>query len=217
MEQLEDSLFTVHPEEGRISYSIPGLRKFGENLGFSPEQTNRISLTLLFQLWWAKLEPMRFGSHFDIVAELRYLEGLCPTNTKIEDQFKHLPLKGLWKKHYRRGDLKSFVRNLINEQGPKGKNLLRIIEEEFAAEKSGYFTKELAGRIVHRSVFDFYAQRSQERRMTGEWIFFAEHGERRYYLCVGSHEVADIDHHAFIMRNCGWEFPFLQLQLPSVT
>lgn len=215
MERAEDPLFTVHPEEGRISWSISGLRKFGQDLGFSAEQADRISLTLLFQLFWARLEPMRFGSHFDIVAELRYLEGGRPANTKPEDQFTRLPLKGLWKKHYRKADMASFVLNLRNENGPKGKHLLRVIEEEFAAEQSGYFTMELGGRIAHRAVFDFYANRSQERRMTGEWIIFAEHEGQRYYLCVGSHKTTDADHHAFIVRNCAWEFPFLKQRLPA--
>lgn len=147
----------------------------------------------------------------DVIAdEIRCLEGGGrTTSTKPASRFTREPLRGLWHKHFM--DARFMARNLGNHWGLRrgGAPLERMLDEEFAAEKSGYFTDELAARISHRLVMEGYQDRAGRGALTGEWIVYAEHEGRRFYLTLASHAEGDDAIHKRILEWCRPEFPFL--------
>jgi energy-coupling factor transporter ATP-binding protein EcfA2 len=69
-------------------------------------------------------------------------------------------------------------------------------------------SQEVAGNIA-RDIVQFYADRARTRELTGEWIVFAKHEGKNYYLCLAGHEEGDDDIFARIRDGCAGEFLFL--------
>lgn len=66
-------------------------------------------------------------------------------------------------------------------------------------------------RIAHAFVMDGYYDRSGAEELTGEWIVYAKHDERNYYLTLGRHG----EDEAIMTRvgACREEFPELEVVL----
>jgi hypothetical protein len=58
-----------------------------------------------------------------------------------------------------------------------------------------------------------YAERSRDESLTGQWIVYAQHEGRNYYLCLALHDEGDAAIFGRIKNGCIGEFPFLQSQL----
>jgi hypothetical protein len=52
-------------------------------------------------------------------------------------------------------------------------------------------TKEILDELVHALVQENYMNRSQQARLTGEWIIFAKTAAGNVYLTLASHQEGD--------------------------
>ena len=64
-------------------------------------------------------------------------------------------------------------------------------------------------RLVHQLVLGGLDDRAAARRMTGDWIIFAKHEGRNFYLGLGTHGDDDEALYQRLRQGSEWEFPFL--------
>lgn len=189
------------------------LRRFAEAVGLTRAAPGRYSRIFLFELYCRILVPALPGDPAKIVAEVNALEGHGRTvGTKPAAQFERPPLQGLWKKHYLVGGLPSMAKNLLLGFGKKRRELLHVIKEHHSPATADLSPLEKSRNIAD-AVTNIYAERSRTGRLTGDWIVFAKHEGRNYYLCLARHDEPDADIFNRIKAGCVAEFPFLRAQL----
>lgn len=191
------------------------VRGFVEAIGLDQVAPERFSIMLISQLYCECVIAGRLNPH-KLLSEIEALEGRGRTSrTKPATQFKHPPLKGLWHKHFLADSLRSMALNLRLSLKKHGlPHMERLVE---AAERSGearYISEEDIGAIVHDAVHGNYARRADAAELTGDWIVYAQHEGRNYYLCAASHATGDETIRAWIDATCTHEFPFLRAILP---
>ncbi|MGQ9372697.1 hypothetical protein ACUM6W_02430 [Acinetobacter tandoii] len=124
-----------------------------------------------------------------IVEELKHLED--PKNnisrTKPATQFKKLPLKGLWHKHFLPGDISSISTNILNAINAKG-GLKKVINDVCLESGKGVSTEELVQTLVEEVVEIPFAERSEQGLITGEWIVYHQFDGKNYYLAIATHK-----------------------------
>ncbi len=139
---------------------------------------DRISLS--FAVRFLNVKTVLKEDHF-VLGEIDYLEGIGPQlKTKREEPFRHPPLLPFWHKHY--SAPRHFLKNVDirwNLTGGGNRDLLPMLQD--VAEKYGEEQDRWQGIAAHRLVFDGYKDRA-ERGLTGDWIIFAKHAGRNYYL-----------------------------------
>jgi hypothetical protein len=193
----------------------------GPPVRLAPEEAQRIReqhfldnlpnavFSTLFLCQIAEFWRQRILDTSEIADEIRSLEGVDgPTNTKPAGPLERPPLRGLWHKHF--FNARFMAKNIANywEVSPgKGRKLQHMIDEEGAAEESGRFTDDLINRMSAR-VTDGYMLRAEAGELTGEWIVFAKHEGKRYYLLIGQHGDDQLIHRQLV-EWCKPEFPFL--------
>ena len=146
-----------------------------------------------------------------VMHEVKFLEGVNDTSkTKAPTQFRRPPLKGLWHKHYEDTSLSGLAVNLKNALS--NYSIPYFEEKIIEAQESGeerYMTSEDVKHIVNDVVTGNLQKRRGENKITGEWIVYAIHEGKKYYLCLAKHDHSD----SFIRKkidNTGvYEFPFL--------
>jgi len=168
---------------------------------------DRISLS--FAVRFLNVETVLKEDRF-VLGEIDYLEGIGPQlKTKREEQFRHPPLSPFWHKHY------SAPRHLFknvdirwNLTGGENRDLLPMLQD--VAEKHGEEVDRWQGIAAHRLIFDGYKDRA-ERGLTGDWIIFAKHSGRNYYLDLATHEEGHDSQQLYekIRQGSAAEFPFL--------
>lgn len=199
--------FTAKQPDG--TDMAPELLRFGEFVGLERVARGRYSLLLLLGLFGGaqsgKQNPAK------IVREIEVLEGLRgASNLKSETQFERVPLKGLWHKHYLQDGLSSMARNL--RKGLHRNGLPWLEHQLAAAEASGeerFLSAEDCGRIAHDAVVSNWERLIQDSALTGEWLIYAKHQGKNYYLCLGEHTAGDAVLRQQIGAVCLQEFPFL--------
>lgn len=143
-----------------------------------------------------------------IIEEIRHLEGLrASLKTKPPSEFKGSVLKGLWHKHFYPALPSTIGRNIQNHLGKDG--LRKLAEEVFDPKKSTKVTKEMIYEFSHRLVEGSLEQRGNKVKLTGEWIVYAKHSNKNYYLCVSPRNTEDNNILSNIGVACVPEFPFL--------
>jgi hypothetical protein len=182
------------------------------NLGLHRVDTSQLSTLLLCQL--VLLQKNRSLNTFSITDVLQGLEGVGLGHcAKAEDQFKHTPLKGLWKAHF--SDPHFLVQNISNHWGlshkssPKFLALSKKIEEEEAQNPTPYGWQ---GRLAHELVVTAYTERASQKKLTGEWLIFGKYNRKNYYLAVAGHSSSnaqDEEIFSVLKHYCNGEFPFL--------
>jgi len=63
--------------------------------------------------------------------------------------------------------------------------------------------------MSHRFMDEGFRDRAAAGRLTGEWIIFAKHEGKRFYLTVALHGEDDASIHERIVKWCQPEVPFL--------
>lgn len=180
------------------------LKEYAEVTGLERYASGRYSwLFVLNLLSYDRL----FGiSPFQVIDEIRALEDSSRvTRTKAASQFTREPLKGLWHKHF--FCARFLANNVLNHLARGG--LEKLAAEVFDTAKSPVITKEMIQEFSHRVVVGSFEQRASEGKMTGEWIIFAKHEERNFYLSLATHGTGD---ESIInnIRAVVWpQFPFL--------
>jgi hypothetical protein len=166
--------------------------------------TGRYSTGLVQEL--AEIFERRSGSVFAIFDEIAFLEGtpgVRPSLTKPPAMFERPPLIGLWHKHYHQASF--LAQNILNHW--------RANDFTAHAEKTESETTvpqdKLMGALIHEFVMSGYRERSQSRRLTGQWIVYARRYDVNTYLTLGTHgDDAAIHERVFA---CASEFPDLEL------
>ncbi|MSU93063.1 hypothetical protein EB795_03775 [Pseudomonas mandelii] len=194
------------------------LIRFIEIIGLSSIAAGRYSAFFATQLY---CESMVMGvlTPERVMCEIRALELLEPVSvTKPAAQFQRLPLKGLWHKHYTVSGIPSIAVNVMNALKrigtPEFSESVRQVE---ASVEERYFEKEDIDRYVREVVHTNYQKRRDAGEMTGEWIVYAVHEGRNYYLCLGTHKTGDDLLRQWIDLIYLKEFPFLDQILDRPT
>lgn len=147
---------------------------------------------------------------FMVMDEIKYLEGCgVRTGTKEPSPFTRSALSGLWHKHHREVGIRSMAINLQHALREHGIPSLEAMLKE--AEESGedrYITRDDLQRAVDDVVQGNYERRSGAGKWTGEWIVYAKHEDKNYYLCLGKHGSDDVLREK-IDSVCIVEFPFV--------
>ena len=145
---------------------------------------DRISIALAIRLL-DKADP--YFDHFSVLNELDYLEGIRSTsNTKPEEQFKNEPLYPLWHKHFFLP--KHVARNVAvrwNMQNGGNTDLKAMLSE--VSLNYGESPDIWPNRLTQRIVVQGFDERAQ-RGLTGDWIIYARHAEKNFYLDLAIHE-----------------------------
>jgi hypothetical protein len=206
------------PETGSAGIAPPvtvtheELRQFAEAIGLARAAPGRCSTILMFELYVRAFYPVP-GDPRKIVAEIWALEGVGRSvGTKPAESFKHPPLRGLQKKHYLVGGLNSLATNIRIGFGRKQKALRHIVAQHWNS-KTAHLPPEVVSKNIADAVVGLYTGRSRDESLTGEWIVYAQHEGRNYYLCLALHDEGDAAIFDRIKNGCIGEFPFLQSQL----
>ena len=195
------------------SVSVGELRDFARACGLSQAALERCSTVFLFQLYAGAFISNVFGDAAKILAEVKHLEGIGrAVGTRPAEQFKKHPLLGLYKKHYLVGGLASMGRNILLGAGKKKRELRRIVEKHHNPAYARLPFDVVVKHIAY-DVTNLYAKRSSAQNLTGNWIVFAQHEGKNYYLCLAEHDEGDDTIAARIKDGCFTEFPFLRPSL----
>lgn len=178
------------------------------SLAFHGLDLTRVSTVFLAQAFSSE----KFGAFcaFDLTNPIKVMEGLAKHNdTPMEDQFKHYPLKGLYKKHFSSPRfLPKNLRNYLHSKEGQA-HFDRIFKEASNINKSGFVDEEFASYVAHHMAIDPIEIKSANNRMTGEWIVFHKHEGRNYYLTVASHKESNEDIYKRVLLACSVDnFPF---------
>lgn len=177
-----------------------------EAIGERP-YADRISVALAIRLLGT------LGLHiFSVLDELDYLEGWKSySKTKREAPFKHAPLVPFWHKHF--ASPRHITKNVSIrwgfENGGNG-DLLKLIERTIL--ESGDDPDAWQKRLAHELVMGAMGDR-EKRGLTGDWIIYAKHEEKNYYLDLASHDEGTSSNSSALYQKlkvgCAAEFPFL--------
>ncbi|WP_412773803.1 hypothetical protein [Nitrobacter sp.] len=166
--------------------------------------SSRMSDMLWFDMYVLDVE---FGINpREVLVSIENLEAGEPSSgIKPATQFRKLPLKGLWHKHYFAA--RFLAHNLILGLGNNG--LEKLINEVMDPAKSDVVTREMVEELAYRVSHEPFEERHRQGKMTGEWIVFAKHNSKNFYLCLTTHETGDQPVFERIMQHCIRDFPDL--------
>ena len=122
------------------------------------------------------------------------------------DKFDKLPLKGLYKIHhgaYSSGYsiLKNIAKFWFDKTGiikEKKQKYFNKIITKYGSASFGAITNEMHSKAIY------------SRQLTGEWIIYTVHNNRKYYLCLATHNEGDVNIFDHKLKFCYLEFPELQ-------
>ncbi|MCE4073415.1 MULTISPECIES: hypothetical protein [Pseudomonas] len=186
------------------------LNRFSRMIGLEGVASGRYSSYLLIQLYaesvlMGRLNPGR------VIDEIQALEGLRESTTKAPTQFSRVPLKGLWHKHHTVDGIPSLAKNLKNALNRHGMPWFeQKIQEAKEAGEERYLSVEDVPALVDDIVSGSFRRRRAAKEFTGEWIVYAVHEGKNYYLCLGTHNTGDDSIRQQIDRICIPQFPFLK-------
>ena len=186
------------------------LLSFAEAIGLESIISGRYSYLLLLELFGATHSGMLNAAK--VISEIRVLEGVdAGGGLKASSQFKHPPLQGLWHQHYLEDGLSCMTYNIrkgIRKFGIPWVNKKVEDENEYVELRS--FTDIDAAQIAHDVVASNWERLINNEALTGEWLIFAKHEGKNYYLSLGRHDSGDELLRSQIDAICLQEFSFLK-------
>lgn len=203
--------YTAQLKGRQIKLTDRQLSAFREAYIGNSELAKRMSELIWFDMYVLDAE---FGvSPHDILSAIRELEAgeTQKRGIKPATQFKKLPLKGLWHKHFFSAHF--LVANIIRGLGRNG--LEKLVNEVMDPKKSPVITQEMINELAHRVTREPVEMRDAAKKLTGEWIVFLKHGGRNYYLCINTHNAGDQFVYGRIMAHCVRDFPDLPAWLKA--
>ncbi len=193
-------------EMQRISLGPDERRSLKEEAVGGRAYADRVSTSLALLL--VALREGR-GDYFPVLDELDFLERIRKSSrTKAPEPFRHPLLQRFWHKHY--SAARHIPRNIGLRWGlDRGGN--QALDQALAAiaREHGEDPDMWPRVLAHRLTVDGYEARA--RRLTGEWILYAVHDRKNYYLTLGTHEEGKDPEEllARLQRQCEGEWPFL--------
>ena len=143
------------------------------------------------------------GPH-EILSSINNLEAGEPySGIKPATAFKNPPLKGLWHKHYFSAH---FLATLLG-LGQHG--LEKLVEQVMGSNESTIVTLEMIEELAPRTTREPVENRNSLGKLRGEWIIFARHDGKNYYLYLNTHDAGDQFVYDRIMQYCVRNFPGL--------
>ena len=76
--------------------------------------------------------------------------------------------------------------------------------------KNSIMEKEYLDKLVHNLVEGSIETRSNEKRITGEWLVFSKETTGNIYLCMATHTDGDTNIYNKIAYCCEHQFPLLK-------
>jgi hypothetical protein len=189
----------------KVSFEADELRRLKSAVVEGRAVADRISTAFALRL--VQAFASRLGYH-EILDELDYLEGITTkSRTKPAKPFKGSALKPLWHKHF------SAPRHMLKNIGihwavdKKDKPALDRLIAGIAEAGSERWIDQLC----YQFVIGGYRERGEKRGLTGDWIIFAKHNGRNYYLDIATHFEGNDD--KALMKKIRYgseaEFPFV--------
>jgi hypothetical protein len=168
----------------------------------------RISTVLLAQAY--AFEINRIFDTFDLTQPIKVLEGAgASSSTPAEDQFRHAPLAGLYKKHFT--SARFLPKNLLNFLRSKegGRHFDNAWDEAAKVSGSEYIDEIFTKHLTHHMVVDPIETKSASNEMTGEWVVFHKHEGANYYLTFAFHIETNDEIHQRVVTACEFDnLPF---------
>jgi len=147
------------------------------------------------------------GEYWAVLDAINELEGMArATSTKPATAFRKAPLAPLWHKHFAgAGQIAAY---LCLERSRKGVTQ-KCVEE--AAAKAEADPRKLALLLAHSLTVQAWEDRCERDAVTGNWLIFAKHDGRNYYLIATKHgkRSQDTELHQRIVSECCDEWPWL--------
>ncbi|MBD9501085.1 hypothetical protein IB256_09870 [Pseudomonas sp. PDM17] len=186
------------------------LRQFANTVGLNRSAEGRYSSLFLAQLFIQSFELGVLNAE-RVVVEIEALEGMRQSHTKAPTAFRKPPLQGLWHKHHTVDGISSMAMNMLNGIRKDGIPWLeKSVKEAMDSGEERFVTEDDIRKICNDAVVGNYERRFEAKEMTGEWIVYACHKEKNYYLCLGAHNTGDDVIRRQIDSACVPEFPFLE-------
>ena len=197
------TIWTAQTVNGNVSLTADQLATFRQAYVSSPDLASRMSNLFWFDLY---VYDREFGvSPHEVLREINSLEkGTSDTGTKPPTLFNFPPLKGLWHKHFFSAHF--LVNNLLLALG---KNGLEKLAKDEIGKKGAQITDEILNALARRVANEPVDKRANDGKLTGEWIVFAKHQGKNYYLCLNTHDAGDQAIYNRIMEHCAKDFPQL--------
>ncbi len=213
MPKLREMHINVHTQYGDqvLVMDEKKAKSIAEHYFIAPEVHERICWLLLVDM--SINLDVNGISPFSVSDQIRHLESGWDkgNHMKKATQFMHPPLYPLWHQHYFSAHF--LARNIYEEFQRKG-NGEKIIREIFDPKKSETVTQEMINEMSHRTTVELFEKRANESRSTGEWLVYAVHDEKKYYLCMATHTSPDTNPDQSIYEKlklvCRMQFPFLE-------
>lgn len=140
-----------------------------------------------------------------IIDEIKRLEDLDDDGyTKEATQFKRAPLHPLWHQHYFSAHY--LVPNIQNEIN---RSFDAIWDKSMGPEGSVIEIKHI-DNLVHNLIEGTIETRSNEKRITGEWLVFSKQASGNIYLCMANHTTGDQNIYDKLAYCCERQFPLLE-------
>lgn len=195
--------------QAAFSFSRQDLKSWAtESVAFYGIDLDRVSTVFLAQAF--SFEKLRRFCIFDLTNPIKVMEGLAEYNdSPLEDQFKHPPLTGLYKRHF--SSPRFMAKNLSNYlQSKQGQaHFDRVFKEASKINESGFVDEEFTSYIAHHMTIDSLSVKSKSNKMTGEWIVFHKYEGNNYYLTVASHQEGNEKIYKRVLLACNVDsFPF---------
>ncbi|GEM_PF-563064 len=155
-----------------------------------------------------------------ILEEISNLESAVSiSRTKPETVFNHPPLKGLHHKHFLPNAISSIAINMDNGAGgDKGRR--KIIEDLIKESGETVFTEDLIEEIIKSVTTDSFKARSDQNKLTGEWIIYLPYQDQNYYLSACKHSTKEDPRDEKIYSNIDTvvfrEWPELKTHLQAI-
>ena len=140
-----------------------------------------------------------------IIDEIKRLETLGGNGyTKEATQFKQAPLHPLWHQHYFSAHY--LVQNIKNEI----KKDFNSIWDKSMGEEGSVIEQRHIDSLVHNVVMGTIETRSNEKRITGEWLVFSMAPSGNIYLCMATHTTGDQNIYDKLAYSIELQFPLLE-------
>ena len=123
---------------------------------------------------------------FRMIEEVAGLEGsgTFPSSTKPAAMFTGKHLRGYWHKHHTQAVYMPKNLRLEMDKDDTVERVLGKYEEQI-------ITQAILNELTDAMVCENYARRSQEARLTGEWIVYSCLDQQNYYITLACHDEGD--------------------------